>query len=354
LAANTTGSQNTAVGALVMPYTTSGNNNTAFGYNIMYGRSGYSGSGNTAVGTGIMYNNSGSWNSVVGAGALSNNTVGSYNTAVGGDALAFNSTGTNNTAVGERSGRNNLSGFGNAALGSNSGSFNSSGNYNTFIGTWTAPTLNTGSNNVFLGYGAGAGVYNSSSKLYIEAAGYANPLIGGDFSSSGRYVTINGNLGIGTTTIGTPSTPVIATAGVVRLHVTGGETILDQEAWTNIPFAPGWGACTYSWNSTPKYFKDSVGVVHLKGCIKRTTDYTGMTLAFYLPVGHGSQANAGFLGPLPRRSGDGFSYPSTGSNCWIYFDGGTSTNFWMYSDTTWLAAGPNSGCDFNGVTWRGE
>jgi prepilin-type N-terminal cleavage/methylation domain-containing protein len=54
LAANTTGSQNTAVGARVMPYTTSGNNNTAFGYNIMYGSSGYAGSGNTAVGSGIM------------------------------------------------------------------------------------------------------------------------------------------------------------------------------------------------------------------------------------------------------------------------------------------------------------
>ncbi len=271
LAANTTGNHNTAVGALVMPYTTSGNNNTAFGYSIMYGSSGYAGSGNTAVGTGIMYNNSGSWNSVLGAGALSLNSTGGLNTAVGGEALAANSTGNSNTAVGERSGR-----------------FNSSGNYNTFIGARTAPSLGTGSNNVFLGYNAGTGVGNSSNKLYIEASGSTIiPLIGGDFSSAGRYVTINGNLGVGTTTIGTPSTPVVATAGVVRLHVSGGRTILDQENWTMFTYSSSY-VCNGS-STNCGYFRDSSGIVRFKGQLMWNTLPVclapGATL-FNLPVGY--------------------------------------------------------------------
>jgi hypothetical protein len=266
LAANTTGSQNTAVGARIMPYTTSGNNNTAFGYSIMYGSSGYAGSGNTAVGSGIMYNNSGSWNSVLGAGALSRNSTGAYNTAVGGEALAVNPTGYSNTAVGERSGR-----------------FNSSGHYNTFVGAQTAPDLGVGSNNVFLGYKAGTGAYNTSNKLYIEASGATIiPLIFGDFSSSGRYVTINGKLGVGTTTIGTPSTPVVATAGVVRLHVTGGKTILDQEAWQNLTIGnPG---LAVSWGQ-PAFFKDSQGIIHMRGCVKNNTGSTNPTIG-PLPAGY--------------------------------------------------------------------
>jgi hypothetical protein len=265
LAANTTGSQNTAVGARIMPYTTSGNNNTAFGYSIMYGSSGYAGSGNTAVGSGIMYNNSGSWNSVLGAGALSRNSTGAYNTAVGGEALAVNPTGYSNTAVGERSGR-----------------FNSSGHYNTFVGAQTAPDLGVGSNNVFLGYKAGTGAYNTSNKLYIEASGATTPLIFGDFSSSGRYVTINGKLGVGTTTIGTPSTPVVATAGVVRLHVTGGKTILDQEAWQNLTIGnPG---LAVSWGQ-PAFFKDSQGIIHMRGCVKNNTGSTNPTIG-PLPAGY--------------------------------------------------------------------
>ena len=80
-----------------------------------------------------------------------------------------------------------------------------------------------------------------------------------------------------------------------------------------------------------------------------------MTLAFYLPVGYGSKSNGGFLGPLPRRPADGGGYPSTGSNCWTYFDGGTNTNFWMYTDTSWEIVDLfYNGCDLNRVTWRGE
>ncbi len=339
LAANTTGSQNTAVGARVMPYTTSGNNNTAFGYHIMYGSSGYAGSGNTAVGTGIMYNNSGSWNSVLGAGALSRNSTGAYNTAVGGEALAVNTTGTNNTAVGERSGR-----------------FNSSGNYNTFVGAQAAPTLGTGSNNVFLGYNAGTGVGNSSNKLYIEASGATTPLIFGDFSSSGRYVTINGNLGVGTTTIGTPSTPVVATAGVVRLHVTGGKTILDQEAWTIIPLTSAWTHCAYGGaKSIAKYFKDSNGMVHFRGCIRPTANllYDFQSVAFSLPTGHNPDSPVAFWGPLVRRPEAGMVWATTKSTswCYLYMDGGGSANFFVQSET---AMGIGDGCELHMIHYRAE
>ena len=330
LAANTTGSQNTAVGARIMPYTTSGNNNTAFGYSIMYGSSGYAGSGNTAVGTGIMYNNSGSWNSVLGAGALSRNSTGAYNTAVGGEALAVNTTGYSNTAVGERSGR-----------------FNSSGQYNTFVGAQTAPDLGVGSNNVFLGFKAGTGAYNTSNKLYIEASGATTPLIFGDFSSSGRYVTINGKLGVGTTTIGTPSTPVVATAGVVRLHVTGGKTILDQEAWIPMVLAAGWSTCSYPGVPVPSYYRDSLGMVHIKGCVVRTGGVFTTGLApdlWYPPVGYRPDAHGSFVGGVLIKSG------GPGGTCALYV--AFTTSLGVVSLTNSFDTGQF--CHLSGVSYRAD
>jgi hypothetical protein len=135
---------------------------------------------------------------------------------------------------------------------------------------------------------AGTGVGNSSNKLYIEASGSTiTPLIGGDFSAAGRYVTINGNLGVGTTTIGNPSTPVVATAGVVRLHVSGGRTILDQEDWTMFTYSLNYVCNGASTNCG--YFRDSSGIVRFKGQLKWNTFpvcLASNATLFNLPLGY--------------------------------------------------------------------
>jgi hypothetical protein len=101
-------------------------------------------------------------NSAMGRSALELNTTGSRNTALGYVALSNLTTGTGNTAVGAFAGQNA-----------------------------------TGSDNVFIGYGAGSNE-TGNGKLYIDNNGTASPLIYGDFAAN--ILTINGKLGVGTTT----------------------------------------------------------------------------------------------------------------------------------------------------------
>lgn len=193
-------------------YSTSG---TGFGYEALKGNPIWNAAaGNSAFGTGTLksivnggYNTaigwnalvniySSSYNTAVGAASLAYLTSGSSNTALGNSAMKFLANGSNNTAVGEsalfNNGGNSNTGIGNWALMNNS-----SGSYNTSLGDRAGYNLVTGSNNLFLGYNAGPATGTSDSKLYIETNGLTNPLIGGDFSSAGRYVTINNKLGIG-------------------------------------------------------------------------------------------------------------------------------------------------------------
>ena len=60
-------------------------------------------------------------NTAVGAGALISNTTGSYNTAVGREALLLNTTGESNIAIGRGSLGNNTTGDSNLALGIDAG-----------------------------------------------------------------------------------------------------------------------------------------------------------------------------------------------------------------------------------------
>jgi len=114
-AATTTGADNTAVGAAVMPLNTSGNNDTAVGLAALYvNTTGYdntaigsqagagisSGNNDTAVGYEASGGTTGNANTAVGETALTSTTTGSNNTGVGTAALASNVTGSNNTAVG--------------------------------------------------------------------------------------------------------------------------------------------------------------------------------------------------------------------------------------------------------------
>ena len=75
------------------------------------------GSFNTGVGAGALTLNNGDSNTAVGAVALLLNTTGTQNTAVGTDALVFNDSGSANTATGYFALMNNTTGGSNTAIG---------------------------------------------------------------------------------------------------------------------------------------------------------------------------------------------------------------------------------------------
>jgi hypothetical protein len=207
---STSGSNNTAIGADTLLMNTSGRGNFAGGAFSLENNK--TGSWNTAVGlNSLSFNSSGEFNSAFGAEALRNNNYGSSNTASGFGAMAYATSGSSNTAIGKGAFSYSTSGSLNTALGVNalyrtSGSNNTAlgsealggntGDNNSALGYLAGYASSIGSNNLYLGTKSGTGS-TGSNKLYIETNGNTNPLIGGDFSSAGRYVTINNKLGIG-------------------------------------------------------------------------------------------------------------------------------------------------------------
>ncbi len=150
---NTTGFANTASGTLALMSNKTGSNNTAVGV-VALGLN-TTGNHNTAVGKdALLSNTQGSYNTASGLLALEDNTHGSFNTASGSVALSSNTTGNHNTATGVHALGYNTTGFANTANGDYALRSNTTGWANTAIGSSAGYSWTTGRYNVALGVGA--------------------------------------------------------------------------------------------------------------------------------------------------------------------------------------------------------
>ncbi|MDA8931836.1 hypothetical protein N9H42_04120 [Flavobacteriaceae bacterium] len=165
------GSQNTTLGNGTFAYATSGDNNTAIGFMAI---SSSNGSSNTAIGENAMRQGQtgvdGSYNTAIGATALSNGDDGGYNTAIGASSIVF-AEGDNNSGLGYRSLHATTTGDDNTAVGYNAGDTNTTGSNNTLIGSSADVSSNNLSNAIAIGYNA---IVNASNKIRLGDTNVTN------------------------------------------------------------------------------------------------------------------------------------------------------------------------------------
>jgi hypothetical protein len=230
LYANTSGSENFGIGNSALTFNTSGNSNIAVGNGASYNNT--NASNNLAIGNFTLFNNKTAkgivaigdsalnkynstsvayvGNTAIGYRALYSNLTGLSNTAIGWES-GTKSTGTNNTLLGSGALRNNTSGNDNVIIGASANSNNATGSNNTIIGSQAgAFYVDNKSGNVLIGYRAGYKEL-SSNKLYIHnnEGTSLEALIYGEFDNA--LLRINGSTEhngftqLGKTTDGAPS-----------------------------------------------------------------------------------------------------------------------------------------------------
>jgi hypothetical protein len=182
---------NTAEGAGALFSLTTGEQNTAVGFNALRNNSGAFSDANTAIGYQALFANTGLGNTACGRQALFTNTTGRSNTAIGISALQMNTIGDGNTATGDSALFNNRTGNENTATGAfalNS-SFDltgqSTGQDNTATGAFALFSNITGSGNTANGILA----------LSANTSGFNNTAIGVRALQSAT--TANGNTATG-------------------------------------------------------------------------------------------------------------------------------------------------------------
>jgi hypothetical protein len=157
LRSNTTAINNTAVGYQAGYSNVTGVEMVALGFEALYASTA---TGNTGLGYRAGRNTTGDDNSFVGAFSGFANTSGANNTALGWASLNANTTASNNTAVGYKAGYSSA-GSGTTAncfIGPFAGYSNTTGKGNTYIGGYNSSTsaaagyyMTTGSSNTILG-----------------------------------------------------------------------------------------------------------------------------------------------------------------------------------------------------------
>jgi hypothetical protein len=195
LAANTSGSVNTAIGYNALFSATTGVQNTAVGNRAVYSIT--TGNNNTGFGHRALDSSTGSDNTAVGSAALQSNTTGASNVAMGQAALLNNTTASNNTAVGYQAGYTNTTGNNIACFGKGAGYTNTTGTDNTLIGYHAGYTLNSGGN-VALGSDALSSCTSGSLNTAVGYSGGNAITTGSKNTILGRYTGNQGGLDIRT------------------------------------------------------------------------------------------------------------------------------------------------------------
>ena len=157
---------------------------------------------NTAIGANALLNNTADSNTAIGFSALSSNTTGTFNTAAGDHALQ-NNTAFSNTAFGSQALIVNTTGSINTATGSAALLSNTTGSNNTAVGGGALAQNTTGTNNIAVGIDAGSNVTTSNNVICIGAAGndvdnscYIGNIFGATSANGvGVLVKTNGRLG---------------------------------------------------------------------------------------------------------------------------------------------------------------
>ena len=196
----TQGHQNTAVGSTSMALSTSGTDNTAVGFNTLSGN--LLGSYNTAIGSSTLSNNTASDNTAIGCYALAKNTTGNSNVFVGKEAGAYNQTGSYNSGLGYSAGSGvSLNSFsGNCLFGYKSGQQLSTGSNNILIGYQAGNTITSGSGNIIIGYDIDP-PNSGSNQIVLGAADLfygdlTNKRIGIGTTNPLQKLTVDGTFGI--------------------------------------------------------------------------------------------------------------------------------------------------------------
>jgi len=134
LYANTTASNNTAVGYNAAQANTTGSSTVAVGHHALYAQT--TGAANVGVGRSAMEDlTTGADNTAIGHYAGANQTTSSHNTSVGYAAGNAMTTGHSNTTVGKNAGLGITTGFKNTMLGYGAGDTTTVGDYNIIIGS---------------------------------------------------------------------------------------------------------------------------------------------------------------------------------------------------------------------------
>jgi hypothetical protein len=152
---------------------------------------------NTTFGANAHIANAGSFNTAMGARALSENKIGNDNTADGAGALVNNAVGNNNTALGKGALFNNVYGNNNTAVGKDALFNDIRGSGNIAVGNGAGRNLN-GEHNIAIG---SDGVNAESDTIRIGSAGHTRTFIAGisGVAVAGPAVHVNADGQLGTT-----------------------------------------------------------------------------------------------------------------------------------------------------------
>jgi hypothetical protein len=230
---------NTAVGASALAANTTGSGNTALGYQTAYSNT--TGSV-TAVGFTALYaNTTGTANTAMGWKALDANTTGGFNTALGEEALGNNTTASNNTAVGYQAGYSTTTGGTSTYIGYQAGYTNTTNDYNTYVG-WQAGYTATGRNNTFVGIESGklmtTGIKNTILGAYNGNSG------GLDIRTASNNIVLSdgdGNPNFISGYFPTASATYSAATRVVTMGLGGTSATRDGNLFLDGSTASGWG-----------------------------------------------------------------------------------------------------------------